>query len=68
MDHTSSIITQVTKDEGENATSREEGEFGKSLSEVFSTLRMTMSEGQETAVFMGRHAVSNVTRGSLDEL
>lgn len=31
MDHPSSIITQVSRDEEENATCREEGEFGRSL-------------------------------------
>lgn len=49
MDHSPSIITQVTRDEEENATCREEGEFGKKFTELFK-LRMTMSARDEAAV------------------
>ncbi|KAG8000851.1 hypothetical protein GBF38_018117, partial [Nibea albiflora] len=59
MDHSPSIITQVTRDEEENATCREEGEFGKKFTELFK-LRMTMSARDEAAGRPRRHGVTNV--------
>lgn len=41
MDHSPSIITQVARDEEDNATCGEEGEFGPSLENF--QLRMTVS-------------------------
>lgn len=59
MDHSPSIITQVTKDEEENATCREEGEFGKSFVN-FSAAHDTVSEARDRGVTR-RHGVTNAT-------
>lgn len=68
MDHSPSIITQVTRDEEENATCREEGEFGKKFTELFK-LRMTMSARDEAAVTNRGATVSQMsTRASVKQL
>lgn len=48
MDHSSSIITQVSRDEEENATCGKEGEFGRRFYTTF-LLRMTPPARRETA-------------------
>lgn len=50
MDHSPSIITQVTRDEEENATCREEGEFWRSFGN-FSAAHDSVREAQVSGVF-----------------
>lgn len=50
MDHSPSIITQVRREEEENATCREEGEFGESFLN-YSAAHDNVSEAPGSAVF-----------------
>lgn len=59
MDHSPSIITQVSREEEENATCRDEGEFGGKKFDCTAELRMTGSAGRDgTAVISRRRGVT----------
>lgn len=54
MDHSPSIITQVSREEEENATCREEGEFGGKKFYCTAELRMTVSAGRDGTEVLSR--------------